>query len=179
MVAVDEALQLVFDATPRSLGTETVELSLALNAVAATDMVCMVNLPPFDASVVDGFAIAEQLPPGSKAAAAVPEDDLSGKDLRVIAATAAGAAGEAHSLAPGALEAVYVTTGAPLPRGTTRVVPIETCAAGTTPGTVRVGSRDAERGATWIRPAGSDVASGKVRGRSDSCRQLRGAARRQ
>ena len=72
MVTVDEALQIITDVSPRTLGTETVELSIALNAVAAADVVCPHDLPQFHATIVDGFAIAEK-----------PNVDLAGEDLQV------------------------------------------------------------------------------------------------
>eukprot|EP00750_Incisomonas_marina_P009039 INCI15781.1.p1 GENE.INCI15781.1~~INCI15781.1.p1 ORF type:complete len:889 (-),score=161.10 INCI15781.1:420-3086(-) len=150
MISVDEALQLVLEHTPHSLGTETVALDQALGAVAATDVVCLMDLPPYEASIVDGFAIAEK-----------DGQDLEGHDLRLTAATIAGS-GRSVVLERGAKEAVYVTTGAPVPRNTSRVVPIERCTKGEAPGVVRVASLKAEHGNCWIRAAGSDVPAGKV-----------------
>ena len=154
MISVDEALQLVLEHTPHSLGTETVALDQALGAVAATDVVCLMDLPPYEASIVDGFAIAEK-----------DGQDLEGHDLRLTAATIAGS-GRSVVLERGAKEAVYVTTGAPVPRNTSRVVPIERCTKGEAPGVVRVASLKAEHGNCWIRAAGSDVPAGKVCGSS-------------
>jgi molybdopterin biosynthesis enzyme len=155
MIAVDAALDLVVRHTPADLGTTTVALADSLRYVAAADVACTEQVPRVDVSIVDGFAVCDDNPTNRNS-------NPSGDDLVVVGAVVAGQEGRgvvADKLVAG--QAIYVTTGTALPRGTARVVPIEHCAAGTVTGTVRVASLQQE-GNRWIRKAGSDVATGQV-----------------
>jgi molybdopterin molybdotransferase len=55
MLKFDEALQVV-TSSARKLGTERVELGRASNRVLAEDVICDIDMPPFNKSAMDGFA---------------------------------------------------------------------------------------------------------------------------
>lgn len=153
MIAVDDALDLVLQHTPKYVDVVRVKVVEAINFVSAADVICSKCLPSQDVSIVDGFAV---------------NDSHNGFDkdtqFRVVNAIAAGAF-ETNSLALRSIdsgEAVYVTTGAPIPPTANRVVPIEHCQTGKIDGTVCVACLDEEGGNTWIRSAGSDVPANQV-----------------
>ena len=101
MISVDQALGHIFDlVTP--LGSETVPLRQASGRVLAAPIIARRNQPPFRASVMDGYAVA-----GDHSA------------YEVIGESAAGHAYQG-SLSDG--QAVRIFTGAPLPKGASRVV---------------------------------------------------------
>jgi len=92
---------------------EEVPLSEALGRVVAADMAAAEDLPPFDNSAVDGFAVRHA-------------DLAAASDTRLIIAervTAGHAA--AHPLAP--REAIRIFTGAPMPVGADTVFMQEDC----------------------------------------------------
>jgi molybdopterin molybdotransferase len=80
----------------------------ARGRVLASAVRARVDVPPFDTSAMDGFAIGGDLAPGT---------------VLVISATLP--AGAAPGLALEAGTAVRIMTGAPVPAGTARVVPVE------------------------------------------------------
>jgi molybdopterin molybdotransferase len=106
LLTIDEALALVLErVTP--LEAEAVPLESAAGRVLAEDARSAVDLPPFDASAMDGFALRAADTPGS---------------LPVVARIAAGRP------APRALEggeAMAIATGGVVPEGADTVVPIE------------------------------------------------------
>lgn len=116
----------------------------ALGLVLAEDVASAVDLPAFDNSAMDGYALhADDL------AAAVPVT------LPVADDVPAGGVPSAP-LAPGT--AARVMTGAPVPEGTGAVVPVEQTDAGT--GRVRVDALP--RPAAHVRRRGEDVRTGAV-----------------
>lgn len=80
------------------------DLSLASGAVLAEDVRCSIDMPPFDRSAMDGYAIAGE-----------------GDDLELCDEIAAGSVGA--PLASG--QAAPIMTGAPVPEGADRVVMVE------------------------------------------------------
>ncbi len=105
MISVDEALEKVL-ALLAPLDAETVPLARAAGRVLAGDIVATRAQPPFDASVMDGYAVRDA-------------DVAPGATLTVIGEAAAGH--RFHGvLSPG--EAVRIFTGAPMPEGADRVV---------------------------------------------------------
>lgn len=110
--SVEEAQQAIL-AHFAPLNSEKVPLAQALGRVLAAAVTADVDLPPFDNSAMDGFAV--------RAA------DLEGceRGMVVLAVAGAVAAGEVatEQLAPGT--AVRIMTGAPLPPGADLVVPFE------------------------------------------------------
>ena len=102
----DEALATVL-ARVRVLPTERVGLAAAAWRVLAEELIAEEDHPPFRAATMDGFAV-------------VAEDDSPWRE--VIGEQTAGYVLDAE-VTPGT--AVRITTGAPVPRGATAVVPIE------------------------------------------------------
>ncbi len=109
MISVAEAIQIVRQQT-RTLPAEQVELQYALGRVLAQDVVADSDLPPFDRSQMDGYAVrAEDV----KEAPA---------RLKIVGESAAGR-GWHHQLEEG--QAVRIMTGAPVPAGADSVQQVE------------------------------------------------------
>jgi molybdopterin molybdotransferase len=137
LISIDEARRRVMQAV-RVLDTENVALADALERVLAHDVESPTNVPPFDNSAVDGFAV-EAGPPA---------------ELQLIGESRAGHP-SGRNLRPGA--AVRISTGAEIPIGATAVVPVERAHASS--GRVQVeGSEEGEN----IRRAGEDVRGGDL-----------------
>lgn len=143
MTPLDDVRAHVQSRLPRVPGV-TVPASQAAGLVLAADVPAGENVPPFDNSAVDGYAVIA----ADTAAAPV--------ELRVSGEMAAGAA-HVDTVTTGT--AVRIMTGAPLPAGCDAVVMVED--------TERLGD-DAVR-VMWpvnagdgIRRAGSDVNAGEV-----------------
>jgi molybdopterin molybdotransferase len=107
MLDVEEALALVLDAA-RPLGAERVGLEQAAGRVLAEDARSPLDLPPFDRSAMDGFAVRA-------------EDTASLSPLRIAGAVQAGQVGS--ELAPAT--AVQINTGAAIPPGADAVLQVE------------------------------------------------------
>ncbi len=124
------------------LPAETVPLDVATGRIAAEDARSAVDLPPFDRSAMDGFAVraADTSPP---------------RALTIAGELAAGDVA-ADALAPGT--ALGITTGAALPAGADAVLRVEDASVDgdrvTPAGPVGAG--------THVRYRGEDVARGRV-----------------
>jgi molybdopterin molybdotransferase len=105
MIPVAEALARILALAQGPAGSETVPLRRALGRVLARPVIAGRDQPPFDASAMDGYAVAGQV--------------LPGETFTVIGQSRAGAA-FAGRLAPG--QALRIFTGAPVPPGASRVV---------------------------------------------------------
>ena len=150
MISVAEALDRLF-ALVAPLGVEEVPLAEAACRVLARDVAANRDQPPFAASAMDGYAIADDPTPGTR--------------LRV---TGEAAAGHGHPDPVGPGEAVRIFTGAPVPEGATTVVMQEDV---TRDGdAITLGDRIGP--GTNIRPAGGDFRAGQV---MDAPRRLRPA----
>jgi putative molybdopterin biosynthesis protein len=100
---------------PTTLGIEKVALDRMLGRALAEDVIALVDAPPFDRSVVDGFAVsAGDLANASAGAPATLT--LTGEIV---------SCGNAPTKAVTAGHATPVATGAPIPRGADAVVMIE------------------------------------------------------
>lgn len=108
MLSVEEALHRVLGNTPR-LPVETMSLGTARGRVLREPVFADRDLPPFDRSAVDGYAV--------RAA-----DLRSGGRLRVVEEIAAGTMPR-MPVGPG--EATAVMTGAPIPEGADAAIMIE------------------------------------------------------
>jgi molybdopterin molybdotransferase len=137
----------------RPLEAEERPLLDALGSVLAEDVASPVDLPPWDNSAMDGFAVRADDVRGASAAAP--------RLLRVVDDVAAG---HFPSRAVGPGEAIRIMTGAPVPDGADGVVRVEHTdggsAIGTAQGAVRIDS-DADAGKN-VRPRGEDVRAGDV-----------------
>jgi molybdopterin molybdotransferase len=109
MISVAEAVQIVRQQTP-VLASETVQIEAAMGRVLAQDIVADSDLPPFDRSQMDGYAVRA-------------EDVKSAPvRLRIVGESAAGR-GWHHKLEEG--QAVRIMTGAPVPAGADSVQQVE------------------------------------------------------
>jgi len=113
LLPVADAERLIGERVTPVRGGETVPLRDAVGRVLAEDIVAPVNVPPFDNSAVDGYAVRA-------------EDLTSGGDirLRIVDRVAAGH-DAAHALRAG--EAIRIFTGAPMPDGADTVFMQEDC----------------------------------------------------
>jgi molybdenum cofactor synthesis domain-containing protein len=109
MIPISEAIDII-DRETAALPAETVELYNAVGRVLAEDIVADTDLPPFDRSQMDGYAVV------------AAETKNTPVKLKIAGESAAGR-GWHHTLKPG--EAVRIMTGAPLPEGANAVQKIE------------------------------------------------------
>ncbi|WP_407343669.1 gephyrin-like molybdotransferase Glp [Pengzhenrongella phosphoraccumulans] len=138
MKSVDGHLRDLLDGVG-ALEPVTVDFLDALGAVLAADVVSQIDLPVFDNSAMDGYAVQRKDLVGAS--------DDSPVELAVVGDVAAGTVAPAAT--PGAV--VRVMTGAPVPVGADAVVPVEWTDAGTE--RVRI-YRQPETGANIRRRAG-------------------------
>jgi len=135
--------------------TEIVSLAESANRVLAMDIVAADDLPLFDNSSMDGFAIR-----AADSSSAMPASPLT---LRVVADIPAGSTPNI-SLAKG--EAARIMTGAQMPAGADAVVPVEDTdfnnrdAGSTAPDKVQI-TKPVKSGDN-VRPRGMDVRKGNV-----------------
>jgi molybdopterin molybdotransferase len=154
LLSVREARQRILNAL-QPVSTETLPLMACMGRVLAEDISATTDLPPFDNSSVDGFAL--------RSTDASEANPASPRDLRVVADIPAGSSPQAI-LGPG--EAARIMTGAPLPPGADAVIPVEdtdfkTRAAGTpAPSVVRIFK--AVRPGENVRPRGADIRQGQI-----------------
>ena len=154
LLSVDQARERILSHF-QPVTTETLPLTGCSNRVLARDISAPNDLPPFDNSSMDGFAVRA----GDVAQATTD----SPRSLRVVADIPAGSQ-PTISLAAG--EAARIMTGAPVPAGADAVIPVEDTGfndrdAGTpAPDEVQI-FRPAKPG--WnIRPRGMDILSGEI-----------------
>jgi molybdopterin molybdotransferase len=129
------------------LPATTVPVAAALGLVLARDVVAAVDLPGFDNSAMDGYAVraAELAGAGADTPVVLPvAGDVAAGDTR------------RHVLRPG--EALRIMTGAPMPEGADAVVPVEL----TDGGAARVALRMAPEPGASVRRRGEDVRAGDV-----------------
>jgi len=105
----NNALQMALACVTGTTKREIVMLDAALGHIAASDIICQKNLPSFDNSAMDGFALRV-------------ED--AGKQLRIVATIFAGDTPEAI-LEEGCC--YKIMTGAQVPSDADTIVPIEDC----------------------------------------------------
>ena len=135
LISLAEARQLVL-AEVRPLPAEDVRVGDALGRVLAEEVTSAHDLPPFDSSAMDGFAVVAGL----------------GGELPIVGESRAGQPSD-RPLGRG--EAIRISTGAEVPTGADAVVPVER----TSSADGRVVVPDTEAGAN-VRRAGEDVRAG-------------------
>jgi molybdopterin molybdotransferase len=143
VVRLNEAIDLVLAAV-RRLGAERVAVCEALGRAAAGDIVSAADVPSFDNSAMDGFAVR---------AADLATAQRDG--LPVVAEIPAGTVATAP-LEPG--HAARIMTGAPMPVGADTVVQVERVEEHDG----RVLVHQAPRAGANVRRAGEDVRRGDV-----------------
>src|SRR5215216_1651914 len=109
MISVAEAIQIVRQQT-HALAAERVQLRDALGRVLAQDIVADSDLPPFDRSQMDGYAVRAE------------DVKTAPVRLRIVGESAAGR-GWHNQLEEG--QAVRIMTGAPVPDGADSVQQVE------------------------------------------------------
>src|SRR5262245_22370222 len=139
LVSIDDALRLVLERVGR-LPAESLALEAALGRVLAADAATAVDLPPFDSSAMDGFAIRSGDTPGR---------------LPVVHRIAAGAPAP-RALEPG--EAMGIATGGVVPAGADAIIPLENVVEHDN--IIEI-EGSVERGAN-VRPAGGDTRAGET-----------------
>jgi len=144
LLPVDDIERLLAERVAPVAETERVNLPAAAGRVLAADLAAPVDLPPFDNSAVDGFAVRHA--------------DLAGAGETRLTVVDRVTAGHAAAQPVGSREAVRIFTGAPMPSGADTVfmqedVRVEDNAVIVPPGLKRGANR---------RLAGEDVRSGAV-----------------
>ncbi len=109
VIPVSEAIQRIKDQI-RALTSESVRLEDALGRFLAEDVVADSDLPPFDRSQMDGYALRSD------------ETESTPTRLQIVGESAAGR-GWHHELQSG--QAVRIMTGAPVPSGADSVQQVE------------------------------------------------------
>ena len=109
MIPIAEAIKLI-EQNVTVLGTESVPIREIVGRILAEEIVADMDLPPFDRSQMDGFAIRA--------------DDVKSApvELRIVGESSAGN-GWHHEMRSG--EAVRIMTGAPVPSGADTVQKVE------------------------------------------------------
>ncbi len=147
LLAMDEALDFLLNAVVVNTNTHTVSLDNSLYQVLAQDVCSTINVPDFDNSAMDGYAIN------------LKEDQVNtsgGVNFEVTDRIPAGSIG--NTLTPGCSARIF--TGAPIPQGANTVIMQEECEV----------SEDGKSIETWrplsinenIRPMGNDIQTGDV-----------------
>ncbi|KAK7300349.1 hypothetical protein RJT34_11193 [Clitoria ternatea] len=146
MISVTDALQTVLNVSKR-LPPLTVPLHDALGKVLAQPVLAPDPLPPYPASVKDGYAVLSSDGPG---------------EYPVVAESRAGNDALGVTLSPGTV--AYVTTGGPIPDGADAVVQVENTELVNdgSDGTKRVRILVQTTKGNDIRPVGVDIQKGDV-----------------
>jgi len=112
-VRLEDALKIILS-NVRQAGTELVNFDQALERVLAEDVVSNVDVPPFDRSAVDGYAV--------RAADTFRASDDKPVRLRVVGSIAIGSPTKLRVRKD---EAAKIMTGAPMPTGADAAVMLE------------------------------------------------------
>lgn len=155
LLNVDAALENIL-AGIKTLEAETVSLPDSYNRVLAEAIVSPIDLPPFDNSAMDGYAIRYE-----DSAAASPSRPAT---LAVAMDILAGRAPDGELRAG---QAARIMTGAPVPKGATAVIPVEDTDDNWTKGDdsplpARVGLLRALHQGENIRLAGENIKAGET-----------------
>ena len=156
MISVEDALSQILEHV-RPLEPEPVPILEAPGRVLVEEIVSDIQIPPFDNSAMDGYAVRS-----ADVAAATPQVPVR---LDVVGSVAAGYVAGAR-VGPGT--AVRIMTGAPLPQGADAVVPYEDTDDFDRPKEDRlqrpasqIEVRQPVRPRDHVRPAGEDIRHGE------------------
>lgn len=108
----DEAFTKSLELANKNSRVEIVSISQALGRVISKDIICKKNLPSFDNSAMDGFAI---------------KFSDAGKTLKINKVIFAGDKGDKVKESLGEDECYKIMTGAKVPSDTDTIIPIENC----------------------------------------------------
>ncbi|MGA3190914.1 MAG: gephyrin-like molybdotransferase Glp [Candidatus Bathyarchaeia archaeon] len=148
LLTFEEAKKVILERfSPKPLGVEEISLLEASSRVLAQDVTAGRDIPPFDRSTVDGYAVRAQ-------------DTFGAEENRPITLTAHGAVrvGETSKIVVRKKEAAEIVTGAPIPEGADAVVMVEQTERKAN--RIRVFSAVARR--ENIMKAGQDIGKGET-----------------
>jgi molybdopterin molybdotransferase len=139
LLSIEEAQRLILERV-RPLESELVPLDEAAGRVTAEPARAGLDLPPFDSSAMDGFAVREADTPGR---------------LPVVARIPAGRPAERELVAG---EAMAIATGGAVPPGADAVIPLEYVVAHDN----EIEIAEPVPTGSHVRPRGGDIARGDV-----------------
>jgi putative molybdopterin biosynthesis protein len=148
LVTFEQAMQLVQERVkPKPLGIERVSLLTAGGRVLAEEVKSKIDIPPFDRSTVDGYAVRA-------------EDTFGADENNPVTLNICGivSIGELPKVKINRREAAEIVTGAPIPKGADAVVMVEQCE--TKGDLVRVFSAVAKNANTM--KTGTDIKNGEM-----------------
>jgi molybdopterin molybdotransferase len=143
MISFEQARQVILE-NSRPAGVELVSLLDSVGRVLAHDMHAPWDMPLWDNSAMDGYAVRSS------------DCGQTPCTLKVTGYIPAGARGDGITVQPGC--AVRIMTGAPTPEGCDAVVPVEE----TDDGQLEVTLQQSVKKGQHIRVRGEDVLSGNV-----------------
>ena len=138
-LSITKALDTIYQNT-NSVSTQIIPLENALGLVLAKDYIASFNLPRFDNSAMDGYAIH------------------CTKDNQTLVCTGVIYAGDNPTMTLEENEAIKIMTGAPIPKGTQAIVPIEEVEVDENKITICTHIKENAH----IRYAGEDIKKGEV-----------------
>lgn len=142
LISVEQAIEKILTQAMPVEQTETVDILDALNRVLAEDLYSTIDVPGYDNSAMDGYAVRS-------------EDCLTaGVELPVTQRIPAGQVGS--PLEPGSAARIF--TGAPIPQGADAVVMQERCEAGESKVTINT----VVKAGANVRRAGEDIAKHSI-----------------
>ena len=142
LISVDQAIEKILSQATAVTETESIDILDALNRVLAEDLYSSIDVPGYDNSAMDGYAVNSE------------DCQLTGAKLPVSQRIPAGQVGTA--LRKG--DAARIFTGAPIPEGADAVVMQEMCEADD--GSVVINT--VVKAESNVRRAGEDIAQGNV-----------------
>ncbi|MRW92131.1 molybdenum cofactor guanylyltransferase [Duganella sp. FT80W] len=145
-LAVEEAQRLICARVTPVEATETLPLLAALDRVLAADIISPINVPAYDNSAMDGYALRGT--------------DLPAGGTRTFRSIGIAYAGHPFAQAPQAGECVRIMTGAAIPPGCDTVLPQELAAA-IDGDQVSISNNAIHAGAN-LRRAGEDLPQGGI-----------------
>jgi len=144
LLAIEDVERLIDERVTPVPEIETVAVKDSRGRVLASDLMAPIDLPPFDNSAVDGYAVRHA--------------DVGASDETILRVVDRLTAGRAAAREIGAGEAIRIFTGAPMPQGADTVFMQEDVRA---EGGVVIVPPGLKRGAN-MRDAGEDVRRGAV-----------------
>jgi len=146
LLSADEALEFLLDASTATEKKESVSLDNSLSRILASDIHSTINVPGFDNSAMDGYAIA------------LNDNQLLQKNLSfdIVDRIPAGSTG--NELSKGCAARIF--TGAPIPKGANTVIMQEECEV-SEDGTQITITRAIKLNEN-IRPTGNDILENDV-----------------
>ena len=146
LMSADDALSFLIDSASVTAMTEAVSLDDSLGRILASDIHSTINVPGFDNSAMDGYAIALN-------DTQVAQENLS---FNVVDRIAAGSTGNDLKIG----NAARIFTGAPIPNGANTVVMQEECTLSEDKSQITV--KRAINLNENIRPTGNDILKDNV-----------------